>query len=77
LVMGRGTLLILVGTAIGLGGAYAVARLLLAEIPTLPTHDPLAVTIISVSLVAVALLSCYLPARRATKVDPWVALREE
>lgn len=77
LVMGNGVLLIFAGIGIGLGGAYAVARLLAAAIPTLPTHDPLALAVTSVSLICVALFSCYLPARRATRVDPIVALREE
>ncbi len=63
--------------ALGLGGAYAVSRLLATAIPTLPTRDPAAMGAISLALVAVALAACYLPARRATKVDPMVALRHE
>jgi putative ABC transport system permease protein len=77
LVLGQGARLMFLGTAIGLGGAYAVARLLMAVIPSLPTSDPLAVGGITVVLVTVALVACYIPARRATKVDPMVALRSE
>ena len=65
------------GAALGLGGAFAVSRLLIAVIPKLPTSDPLTVGAITVVLVAVALLACYIPARRATRVDPMVALRSE
>ncbi|MGE0128681.1 MAG: ABC transporter permease [Blastocatellales bacterium] len=77
LVLGKGARLILLGAALGLGGAYAVSRLLASAIPTLPTRDPAAMGAISLALVAVALAACYLPARRAAKVDPMVALRHE
>ncbi|HKC87184.1 MAG TPA: FtsX-like permease family protein, partial [Blastocatellia bacterium] len=77
LVLGKGMRLILLGALIGLGGAYAVARFLASAIPTLPTRDPAATAAIALALVAVALAACYLPARRATKVDPMVALRHE
>ena len=58
-------------------GAYGVSRLLLSLIPSLPTYDPLIFPLTGLALVAVALLACYIPARRATKVDPMVALRSE
>ena len=77
LVLGKGARLIVVGSAIGLGGAYAVGQLLAAAIPTLPTRDPVTLAIVTALLVGVALLACYIPARRATKVDPMVALRHE
>lgn len=77
LVLGKGARLILVGALLGFGGAYAVSRLLVWALPTLPTRDPLMLIGITVTLVAVALAACYLPARRATKVDPMVALRHE
>jgi ABC-type antimicrobial peptide transport system permease subunit len=77
LVLAKGARLILLGSVLGAGGAYAVARLLAAAIPTLPTRDPAALVVIIMTLVAVALLACYLPARRATKIDPMVALRHE
>jgi ABC-type antimicrobial peptide transport system permease subunit len=77
LVLGKGLSLMSLGTAIGLGGAYAVSRLLIWSIPTLPTSDPVTIAVTTIALVAVALLACYIPAHRATKVDPMVALRSE
>jgi putative ABC transport system permease protein len=77
LVLGKGARLILLGALLGFGGAYAVARFLASAIPTLPTSDPAAMAGIALALVAVAFAACYLPARRATKVDPMVALRHE
>lgn len=77
LILSLGARLVLAGTLIGVVGAYTVARLLIAEIPTLPTRDPFALTVITISLFVVALAACYLPARRAAKVDPMVALRYE
>jgi len=77
LVLRKGALLILVGILLGGAGAYAVGKLLVALVPSLPTRDPIAVALISLVLVAVALVACLIPARRATKVDPLVALRSE
>jgi predicted permease len=77
LVLSKGARLILLGSLIGFGGAYAVARFLASAIPTLPTRDPVTMAVIAFTLIAVALMACYLPARRATKVDPMIALRHE
>jgi ABC-type lipoprotein release transport system permease subunit len=77
LVLGKGARLILSGALLGFGGAYVVAQLLIKAIPTLPTRDPMAMGAVALALVAVALAACYLPARRATRVDPMVALRHE
>jgi len=77
LVLGKGARLILLGALLGFGGAYAVARFLSSAIPTLPTRDPAAMAIFALMLFVVALAACYLPARRAAKVDPMVALRHE
>ena len=77
LVLSKGARLIVSGTLLGFGGGYAVSRLLISAIPTLPTRDPAALVIISLVLVGVALIACFVPARRATKVDPMVALRYE
>ena len=75
LVLGRGSRLIVAGAAIGIFGAFGVARLLANAIPTLPTNDPAAWIGVTTVLVVVALVACYLPARRATRVAPMHALR--
>ena len=77
LVLRKGVVLILIGAMLGGAGAYAIAKLLIAAVPSLPTRDPITLVITSFVLIVVALIACYLPARRATKVDPLVALRYE
>ena len=77
LVLGKGALLVLSGTLLGAAGAYGVSKLLISLIPSLPTRDPLIVVITGLGLIAVALVACYIPARRATRVDPLMALRSE
>jgi predicted permease len=77
LVLRKGAVLILVGTFFGVIGGYGVARLLISLIPSLPTRDPFVLPLVGFGLFLIALLACYIPARRATKVDPLVALRSE
>ena len=77
LVLGQGAFLIITGALLGSVGAYAVSRLLISLIPSLPTRDPLMLLIAATALIVVALIACLIPARRATKVDPLVALRSE
>jgi putative ABC transport system permease protein len=77
LVLGGGSRLIGLGAVLGVGGAYAVGRFLAASIPSLPTRDPVAFVILALVLIGVALAACYLPARRATKIEPMIALRSE
>jgi ABC-type antimicrobial peptide transport system permease subunit len=77
LILAQGARLGLLGVAIGLGSALALTRLMEALLfETRPT-DPFTFTVTSAVLALVALFACYLPARRATKVDPMVALRRE
>ena len=77
LVVGQGLRLALVGVGIGLGAAFALTRLMSTFLFGVSATDPETFVIIPLVLVAVALLSSYIPARRATKVDPMVALRCE
>ena len=77
LVLGKGAILVAFGALLGAAGAYGVSRLLISVIPSLPTRDPLILPITALGLVAVALVACYIPARRATRVDPLIALRSE
>jgi putative ABC transport system permease protein len=77
LVLGKGAVLVLIGAFLGGVGAYGVSRLLISLIPSLPTRDPLIIATTALALVTIALIACYIPARRATRVDPLVALRSE
>ena len=77
MVMKYGIVLVLVGIAIGLGAAFAFTRVLASLLFGVTPTDAATLAIVSFTLVSIALIACYLPARRATRVDPLVALREE
>ncbi|MFL6333873.1 MAG: ABC transporter permease [Pyrinomonadaceae bacterium] len=77
LVLGQGMKLIVVGLGLGLAGAYAATRLMAGLLYGVSTTDPLTYAAVALLLAAIALLACYLPARRATRVDPLEALRYE
>jgi putative ABC transport system permease protein len=77
LIVGQGLKLALIGSAIGLFGAYAAARMLTSMMPALPAAEPLIAALVTVILLSVALLACWIPARKAARVDPMEALRAE
>ncbi|HEY6247994.1 MAG TPA: ABC transporter permease [Pyrinomonadaceae bacterium] len=77
LILGKGAFLVVTGALLGVAGAYAVSKVLISLVPSLPTRDPVVLAVTGVALVGVALFACYIPARRATKVDPLVALKSE
>jgi putative ABC transport system permease protein len=77
LVLGQGMKLAGLGAAVGLVASLAVSRFLRNELFHVSAFDPLTFTLMAAALFATALLACYIPARRATRVDPMVALRHE
>ena len=77
LVLGNGMKLALLGIAIGLTAALALTRLLSALLFGVTPTDAATFGLVSLALFLISLLACYIPARRATKVDPLVALRYE
>jgi putative ABC transport system permease protein len=77
LVVGQGMRLVITGVVIGLLGSFALTRVLASVLFKVEPADPLTYVTVTFSLCAAALLACYIPARRATKVHPMVALRSE
>ena len=76
-IVGQGLALVLAGLVFGLAGAWALTRLLASLLFRVRPNDAATFVAASIVLIAVGLLACYIPARRATKIDPMEALRYE
>jgi predicted permease len=77
LVLGQGAKMALIGVAIGIAAALGLTRLMANQLFGVTANDPLTFVTVAILLTLVALLACYLPARRAMRIDPLVALRYE
>jgi putative ABC transport system permease protein len=77
LVLGHGLKLVLIGICIGLVASFGLTRLMASQLFGISATDPLTFVGVAIALAFVALLACYIPARRAMRVDPMVALRDE
>jgi putative ABC transport system permease protein len=75
MIVGEGTRLVVVALAIGLAASFGVTRLLRTQLFGIAPSDPLTFAVVTLLLGLVAIVACYLPARRASRVDPMVALR--
>jgi putative ABC transport system permease protein len=77
MILGQGMFLTMIGMVAGLVGAFALTRLMATMLFSIKPTDPLTFAVVAALLVAVALIACYIPGRRATKVDPVNSLRYE
>jgi ABC-type antimicrobial peptide transport system permease subunit len=77
MALGEGMVLVAIGLGVGLVGATIVTRFLRSMLFSVTATDPLTFASIALLLAAVALFACFIPAQRATQVDPLVALRED
>ena len=77
LVLGEGTRMALIGAAVGVAASLALTRLMVKQLFGVSAHDPLTYVSVAFLLILVAMVACYIPARRAMRVDPMTSLRCE
>jgi putative ABC transport system permease protein len=77
LVLGQAMIRVAIGSAIGLAGALALTRLMANLLYGVQPTDPITFGVVSLVLIGAAFLASYIPARRASRIDPMVALRQE
>jgi putative ABC transport system permease protein len=77
MILGQGMMLTIIGMAVGLLGAFALTRLMTTMLFSVKPTDPITFSAVALLLLLIALIACYIPGRRATKVDPVNSLRYE
>jgi ABC-type antimicrobial peptide transport system permease subunit len=77
LILKEGAKFSFVGVVLGLAGAFGVSRLLASQLYGVSATDPITYAAVAIAMSVVTLLACYIPARRAMRIDPLVALRYE
>jgi putative ABC transport system permease protein len=77
LIVGEGMKVVLIGVGVGLAGGLALGQAVSSLVFGVPVRDPATFILVAVVLTGIALAACVIPARRASHVDPMVALREE
>ena len=77
MILGQGMMLTIIGIAAGLLGAFGLTRLMATMLFSVKPTDPITFTAVALILLLIALIACYIPGRRATKVDPVNSLRYE
>ena len=77
LILAEGLRLVITGVVVGIVAAFLLTRLLESMVYGVSPRDPLVFVLVSLVMIAVSLLACYVPARRASRVDPITALRYE
>jgi len=77
MVLGQGMRLTIIGVVAGVIASFGLTRLLQAQLFNVKPTDPLTVSAVAVFIACVALVACFVPARRATRVDPIVTLRQQ
>ena len=77
MLLAQGMVPVLVGVGLGLIGAFGATRVLSSMLFGVSVTDPLTYALVPIVLIATALLACYVPARRAVRIDPGTALRNE
>jgi ABC-type antimicrobial peptide transport system permease subunit len=77
MVLGQGMTLAIVGLVLGVGASFLLTRFLQTQLFNVRPSDPATLVAVTLFIATVALVACYVPARRATQVDPMVVLRDE
>jgi ABC-type antimicrobial peptide transport system permease subunit len=77
MILKEGGILLVAGVALGVGGALLTTRLMSGLLFGVAPHDPVTIAAVSLAMVAIGVFACWLPARRAARIDPAVAIRRQ